>query len=411
MEMVSTTQCGHKVAFLVTFEAQLANENTTTEFFNSLFNLRKLVLLKTESRESKQSRLVVILNNDNNVEVLSSGDLKVGDTKCTAKTISVNEAEELITKNKTKLYISSVPYGIDNIKLWNHFAQYGDLNYTYLIKKPDQQGGLGFGFVVFEDRGSFEKAISCKHYIEGKRIVCKEFQNKCHTTKQRKSQVPPDSKENALTQCIQPPPSESSSARDDAGSENQPQPERKKGVVSCGRDTGPADSAKGQAARIRKEAHRGRELLSDHTMYEPHKEPINPQYHPPFLEEEYYEEPYSAAREYRAEVSYYGYHGHDPYSYRIQRMASYQQSYDYYADSYGCSYSPWYRAPAYTQPVYHSSQSGYSSQLPPLRPFAQPTPQPVYVAHPRPQQTFPNCSSSHGRRAQRMGEFAFCQQQ
>jgi RNA recognition motif-containing protein len=129
--------------------------------------------------------VVIILNSQNNIEMLSQGFLSISDSKFSCREIPVDEAEQLIRQNKTKLYVGNIPKGVDNIKLWKHFARFGALDYTYIIKKPDRNS-RGFGFIIYEERESFERAVKSKHYIDGQRLICKLFLNKSQLTKHTK---------------------------------------------------------------------------------------------------------------------------------------------------------------------------------------------------------------------------------
>lgn len=173
-------------AFHLVADKTIEGEQFVTNFFNSLFDLKKLVLVKQSHKDKHLIKeVVIILNSQNNIEMLSQGSLNISDTKFTCKEIPVDTAEQLIRQNKTKLYVGNIPKGVDNIKLWKHFARFGALDYTYIIKKPDRNS-RGFGFIIYEERDSFERAVKSKHYIDGQRLICKLFLNKSQLTKHSK---------------------------------------------------------------------------------------------------------------------------------------------------------------------------------------------------------------------------------
>lgn len=185
--MTSSELATNRFAFHLVGDKTLEGEQFVTNFFNSLFDIKKLVLVKQSHKDKHLIKeVVIILNSQNNIEMLSGGNLQILDTKFASSEIPVDEAEQLIRQNKTKLYVGNIPRGVDNIKLWKHFARFGTLDYTYIIKKPDRNS-RGFGFIIYEERESFERAVKAKHYIDGQRLICKLFLNKSQLTKHGKA--------------------------------------------------------------------------------------------------------------------------------------------------------------------------------------------------------------------------------
>lgn len=176
--MTATPETPNRLAFHLKCESPIEGEQLVTNFFNSLFDIKKLVLVKNSVKDKHLIKeVVLILNSLNNVDMLNQGHLHITEVRVACSQISVDQAEALIRLNKTKLYVGNIPFGVDNIKLWKHFARFGSLDYTYIIKKPDKKV-KGFGFIIYEERESFERAIRAKHYIEGQRLICKIFLNK-----------------------------------------------------------------------------------------------------------------------------------------------------------------------------------------------------------------------------------------
>jgi RNA recognition motif-containing protein len=185
--MTSQIPAEQRPAFHLKTDKTIEGEQFVTNFFNSLFDIKKLVLVKQSHKDKHLIKeVVIILNSQNNIEMLSQGFLSISDSKFSCREIPVDEAEQLIRHNKTKLYVGNIPKGVDNIKLWKHFARFGALDYTYIIKKPDRNS-RGFGFIIYEERESFERAVKSKHYIDGQRLICKLFLNKSQLTKHTKA--------------------------------------------------------------------------------------------------------------------------------------------------------------------------------------------------------------------------------
>ena len=167
-------------AFVLTFEPALPDDSKLGDFCSSLFDVRKLATVGRVEKAAKE--VVLVIGSSRNAEMLESDNLWYMDHKIQVSKSTLESAEERIKLNKTKLYIGGIPPGVDNVKLWKHFAKYGTLNYTYIIKPGNSRGQKGFGFVIYENRSSLEKAIQAKHYLEGQRVSCQEFMNKSSKT-------------------------------------------------------------------------------------------------------------------------------------------------------------------------------------------------------------------------------------
>ncbi len=190
--MSTLIQTPNRLAFHLKCESPIEGEQLVTNFFNSLFDIRKLVLVKNSVKDKNLIKeVILILNSLNNVDMLKEGHLHITEVRINCFEISVDEAESLIRLNKTKLYVGNISFGVDNIKLWKHFAKFGSLDYTFIIKKPDRKT-KGFGFIIYEERDGFERAIKAKHYIEGQRLICKVFLNKGQLTRHQGNSEAPE---------------------------------------------------------------------------------------------------------------------------------------------------------------------------------------------------------------------------
>lgn len=158
------------------------------DFFSSLFELKKLAVVKRNNKEIQD--VVLIVSSDNNTELLDQPSFGFKDSICSPKTISIEESESLIIKNRTKLYIGAIPFRVDNVRIWNYFAQFGALEYSYIIRKPEKNGKKGFGFVIFKNRYSLERALSFSHFFEGQKVICTEFSCKAKVHKNRNQPSP-----------------------------------------------------------------------------------------------------------------------------------------------------------------------------------------------------------------------------
>ena len=170
--------------YLISFEPRLPSDDDLIEFFSSLFDIKKLAIVSRKKKEVE--KVALILGSSQNAEMLSSNDFMFKESRCNCESISPEKADELIVDNRTKLYVGSIPCGVDNVLIWNHFARFGILEYSFIIKKPSNTGKKGFGFVTFKTRASLLKALTAKNYIMGKKLVVSEFS--CKSRGKKKSQ-------------------------------------------------------------------------------------------------------------------------------------------------------------------------------------------------------------------------------
>lgn len=173
------------------FDKPVDNEQILSRFFTSLFDIKKISFIRDDSSKTKIKEIVVILDSSNNEDVLKEQVLHINDTKFNVKAIGVEEGEKIILKHKTKMYVGNLPPSCDNVRLWNYFAKYGSLDYTYIIK-PGTKSSKGFGYIIYEQRESLEKALKSKNYIDGHRLVCKLFLNKGQLGKSSKGKSKKD---------------------------------------------------------------------------------------------------------------------------------------------------------------------------------------------------------------------------
>lgn len=185
--------------YLISFEPRLPTEDGLNEFFSSLFDVKKLAVVGRKEKEVE--KIVIVIGLTQNVEMLVTNNIGFKDSKCFSEPITPERADELIIENRTKLYIGAIPYGVDNVLIWNHFAKFGSIDYSYVIRKPTRNGQKGFGFVTFKSRASLLKALSAKNCINGKKLIVSEFSSrptnkkkKCHQENGSEKEAPKEEK-------------------------------------------------------------------------------------------------------------------------------------------------------------------------------------------------------------------------
>ena len=75
-----------------------------------------------------------------------------------------------------KLYVGNLPWSIDESKLKETFASFGNITEAVLIKDKYSGRSKGFGFVTFENDEDAQKAISEMHEkdVEGRPLTVSE---------------------------------------------------------------------------------------------------------------------------------------------------------------------------------------------------------------------------------------------
>ena len=162
--------------YIISFEPKLSTDDNLTEFFSTLFDVKKLAVISRKEKEVE--KIALIVGSPQNAEMLADNNFGFKDSRCHCHQITPEKANELIIDNRTKVYVGAISYGVDNVQIWNHFAKFGSLEYSYVIRKPTKNGKKGFGFVTFKSRASLLKALSGNHYIKGKKLIVSEFSSK-----------------------------------------------------------------------------------------------------------------------------------------------------------------------------------------------------------------------------------------
>lgn len=161
------------------FEGFITDSRKVNEALMKRFDVQRIVYLPKSLKEKTILKsAVVIFNSAHNLEDLAEPRYQIGGLSMSVVHLSIEDAEDMIDSRKTKLYVGNIPFPVDNLTLWNYFAQYGQLDYSYILKKPVQRGPKGFGFVIYRHRDSARKALSVKNYLEGIKLNCKLFLNK-----------------------------------------------------------------------------------------------------------------------------------------------------------------------------------------------------------------------------------------
>lgn len=152
------------------------------------FDVGRLVFMKKSPKEKTLFRSVIlILASQKNASLLMKDELAFDDQTLSIVPLNFQEAEDLIEQKRTKLYVGNIPYPVDNQMLWNYFAQFGKIDYTYILKRPVQRGPKGFGFVIFQGRDSVDRALATRNTLFGVKLNCKLFNNKGSKTKSTNS--------------------------------------------------------------------------------------------------------------------------------------------------------------------------------------------------------------------------------
>lgn len=75
-----------------------------------------------------------------------------------------------------KVYVGNLPYSVDDAKLSEMFASYGEVEEATIIKDKFSGRSKGFGFVTFKDDAAAKTAISKMNdkEIEGRQLKVNE---------------------------------------------------------------------------------------------------------------------------------------------------------------------------------------------------------------------------------------------
>lgn len=172
-------QGSSQLAFHLVFDRFVEEPKLLSAALMDQFQVRRLVFIKKSPKEKWLLKsAVLILESGKSLELLRRGELALCGVRMEARRLSLEDAEDLIEQKRTKIYVGNIPYPVDNLMLWNHFSQFGKIDYSYILKKPVLRGAKGFGFVIYENRASVERALAQKNILHGAKLNCKLFLNK-----------------------------------------------------------------------------------------------------------------------------------------------------------------------------------------------------------------------------------------
>jgi RNA recognition motif-containing protein len=75
-----------------------------------------------------------------------------------------------------KLFVGSLPWGVDNQKLQDLFSQFGNVASAQVVMDRMTGRSRGFGFVEFEDDAAADEAVNKMNGadVDGRKIVVNE---------------------------------------------------------------------------------------------------------------------------------------------------------------------------------------------------------------------------------------------
>jgi len=81
-------------------------------------------------------------------------------------------------KQVQKLFVGGIPFSVDNKLLKQEFSKFGSIKKALVIKCPRSRKSKGYGFVIFDEIESLEKALDNDVVIAGKLVDCHTAENK-----------------------------------------------------------------------------------------------------------------------------------------------------------------------------------------------------------------------------------------
>lgn len=87
---------------------------------------------------------------------------------------------------KTRIFVTGLTPNIVNKDMEYFFRKFGRIKSAYVIRDPDSEKSLGFGFVIFEKPQDANKIIKNPNlYIKGKKVECDIYKDEGNPEKER----------------------------------------------------------------------------------------------------------------------------------------------------------------------------------------------------------------------------------
>eukprot|EP01136_Pigoraptor_vietnamica_P015828 Opistho-1_new@59427 len=71
----------------------------------------------------------------------------------------------------TKLFVARLPYAVCRDTLKTYFSKFGNVRDSIVVTDRITGRSKGFGFVEFEDKDAFDKALNTQHQMDGREIA------------------------------------------------------------------------------------------------------------------------------------------------------------------------------------------------------------------------------------------------
>jgi RNA recognition motif-containing protein len=78
-----------------------------------------------------------------------------------------------------KIFVGNLPFAVDNNRLQQEFAQFGNVESAKIIMDRNSGRSRGYGFVEFSDKASAEEAVSKMNDFEmdGRKLTVSHAKN------------------------------------------------------------------------------------------------------------------------------------------------------------------------------------------------------------------------------------------
>lgn len=162
------------------------SEKDLHQYFHKYGEIEKTNIVKDRrTRASKGYGFVFYVEEASVEQVLSEKPHRIRgrqvDCQAAKKKSEKNKYKEMLSK--TRIFVTCLTPNINNKDMNHFFTQFGPVKSAYVIRDPDTERSLGFGFVIFEKPQDAQKTVKNPNlWLKGTKINCDTYKENDENT-------------------------------------------------------------------------------------------------------------------------------------------------------------------------------------------------------------------------------------
>lgn len=154
-------------------------EKDLQKYFERFGAIRRVRIIKdTKTKASKGYGFVYFFKQEPVSDILKERTHRVNGRRvdCQGAMDKSEKGKYKEKLSKTRIFVTRLSDHVSNEDMNDFFARFGPVKSAYVIRDPDSNKSLGFGFVIFEHPDDAQKTVGNPDlFIKGEKINCKNY--------------------------------------------------------------------------------------------------------------------------------------------------------------------------------------------------------------------------------------------